>query len=287
MTSLERPHGNAETSGLPSRRDGNCPVWQPLAVWSIALGALFASAQDAGEEGDPILATLDEAKVAYSSAIEDARKLLLDAYDAEIEKVAKTGDFELVQKLQSERSEFEEEGKTSTTARMRSATSDYQRAIRAATSTLSDAFETAITESTKALQLEQAEAIQQELNDFKENRESLTTASRTKPDAPPTPAEITTKEQLKTFLLGTDWSWETEQVRLKPDGFVENKGWDSRGLVTRWEAIDARTVLFVIEKGRGNDRIAVLRFSDDLTEYNGYDFVAKPLLSMKRKTTSR
>jgi hypothetical protein len=256
-------------------------------VWSIALGSQFATAQDTGEDADPILAALDEAKSTYSSAIDDARELLLDAYDAEIEKVAKTGDLELVQKLQAERTEFEEEGQTSTTARMRSASSDYNRALRAAASALSDAFETAITESTKTLQLEQAAAFQQEWDDFKADRESLTTTTRTKPDAPPTPAEITTKEQLKAHLLGTDWSWEMEQVRLKPDGFVENKGWDARGLVTRWEAIDARTVLFVIEKGRGNDRIAVLRFTDDLTQYNGYDFVAKPLLSMKRKPASR
>jgi hypothetical protein len=132
------------------------------------------------------------------------------------------------------------------------------------------------------LKLDQARTIKEEWEDFRANK-TVAPKARRKEDAPLLPENVATKEQLKKFLAASEWSWEKESVTLKPDGYVRQAGWESRGLITRWEAIDRRTVLFILEKGRGSDRIAVLKFADDFSEYNGYDFVAKPLIAMKRK----
>jgi hypothetical protein len=47
--------------------------------------------------------------------------------------------------------------------------------------------------------------------------------------------------------------------------------------------IDRRTVLFIIEKGRNIDRYAILTFSEDLSQYKGYNFSQTTRLSESRK----
>jgi hypothetical protein len=37
-------------------------------------------------------------------------------------------------------------------------------------------------------------------------------------------------------------------------------------------AIDRRTVVLIVERGRGNGRYAILEFSEKLDEYKGYGF---------------
>jgi hypothetical protein len=69
-------------------------------------------------------------------------------------------------------------------------------------------------------------------------------------------------------------------MTLKPDGSLECKGWD---FVVRWEVIDRRTVVFFIEKGRDTNRVAVLMFAEDLSEFRGFDFHGPKLPVSKRK----
>lgn len=54
--------------------------------------------------------------------------------------------------------------------------------------------------------------------------------------------------------------------------------------MTRWEAIDRRTVLLYIEKGRDRDRIAILEFSESLGEFKGFDFENRVMEVKKRLT---
>ena len=83
---------------------------------------------------------------------------------------------------------------------------------------------------------------------------------------------------LRQRLAGTRWQWcwqgydGREAIVFGADGYVQNDNWDRWGLVTRWEAIDGRTVLLTIEKGRYNDLYAVLTFAPDLSSYEGRDF---------------
>ena len=81
--------------------------------------------------------------------------------------------------------------------------------------------------------------------------------------------------ELRNRLRGTKWQWDGgggEAVTFADNGYVENVGWDRRGLITRWDVIDKRTVLLRIERGRAHDLYAVLTFNRDMTSYQAFNF---------------
>ena len=127
------------------------------------------------------------------------------------------------------------------------------------------AYEQAVKDYIKAKMDDQAAVIETELKAMFSNKAA---------GAKIRPAEVTTKEDLQKYLSGTSWSW-GDNFKFKPDGYVEVKEWDGRGLVTKWESVDRRTVVLVIEKPRDASRIAVITFSEKLTEFTGYDFDGK------------
>jgi hypothetical protein len=78
---------------------------------------------------------------------------------------------------------------------------------------------------------------------------------------------------LKKLLPNTRWEWSMGQsVVFRPDGTIGNADWESRGLVTRWQILDHRTVLVVIEKGRDSNRYAILTFDKPATSYSVFGF---------------
>jgi hypothetical protein len=84
---------------------------------------------------------------------------------------------------------------------------------------------------------------------------------------------------LEHKLDGTLWHWGDDFVRFGSDGNVENSGWTSRGLVTKWKVIDTRTVLLTIVHGRSIDLYAILTFDQNANTYAGWGFEkGKPLL---------
>jgi len=93
------------------------------------------------------------------------------------------------------------------------------------------------------------------------------------------------RESLRKGIEGSTWLWGDENVlvRLDKDGTAHNDIWDSKGLVTLWEPIDRRTVLLRVDKGRDNDRYAVMCFSEDLQEYDGWDFLPNKRLPRNHK----
>jgi len=78
--------------------------------------------------------------------------------------------------------------------------------------------------------------------------------------------------QLQRFLIGTKWEWGADTLELTRDGTVREANWVSRGLVTRWEAIDRRTVLLTITSGRDDNRLALLRFDENLMHHDAISF---------------
>ncbi|HVT82306.1 MAG TPA: hypothetical protein VHM90_16810 [Phycisphaerae bacterium] len=125
---------------------------------------------------------------------------------------------------------------------------------------------------------------------------SLGVAACSKGDNPPTTtgtgggtpsigSAFAQREALRAGVEGTTWLWgeENVQVRLDKDGTAHNDIWDSKGLVTLWEPIDRRTVLLRVDKGRDNDRYAVMCFSEDLQEYDGWDFLPNKRLPRNHK----
>lgn len=87
-------------------------------------------------------------------------------------------------------------------------------------------------------------------------------------------------------LNDTFWQWDGpygETILFQADGTVEHAGWTGRGLVTRWEAIDRRTVLLIIDKGRTQDLYAVLMFDEAVSAFAGYNFHYGTRLEVSRK----
>ena len=81
--------------------------------------------------------------------------------------------------------------------------------------------------------------------------------------------------ELNQHIRGTKWQWDGnggEVVVFAANGYIEHEGWTQRGLVTRWEVIDKRTVRLTIERGRTQDKYAFLIFNDDITSYGGINF---------------
>ena len=55
------------------------------------------------------------------------------------------------------------------------------------------------------------------------------------------------------------------------------------GLVTKWEVVDRRTVVILIEQGRDTNRTITITFSEDLTEFQGFLFNGTRMPVQKRK----
>ncbi|VTS00839.1 unnamed protein product [Gemmata massiliana] len=207
-------------------------------------------------------APVEKAKKAYIESADKARSTLLDAFKSASAAATTSGDLNTVKTVQAERDAFENGGKLPTSVRMRTAVASYQQSMKQARTTLDAAYEQAIKDFTKAGKIPEAEALQTELHDLRAKT-------------------VATKENLQAYLANTSWTW--GNCRLKANGYVENKGWDSAGLVTRWEAIDRRTVLFSIEKGRDVNRLAVLVFNEELTEFQGIDFNGKDRIPVSKR----
>ncbi len=89
---------------------------------------------------------------------------------------------------------------------------------------------------------------------------------------------------LQSRLNGSLWHWGAEDfVRFEPNGTIANAGWTARGLLTSWKVIDRRTVLLVIERGRVQDRYAILTFTPNIDGYTGYGFEAAKPIGMLRE----
>lgn len=233
----------------------------------LLVGCAAVSARAADPPGQ-----LDKAKRTYDDTIDKARLTLLDAFASATKAAMSSGSLDVVRALEKEREAFEFGGTVPTSPRLKAAGASYQTTTKAALAALDKAYEQEIRDLTKAGKLDAATALQKEQKEFRLN---LTAVGLR-------PVDVTSKEALHRYIAGSAWTW--GDMRFKPTGHVEVKDWDARGLVTRWEAVDRRTVLLIIEKGRDQDRYAVLTFNEELTEFRGYDFNGKDRIpASKRK----
>jgi hypothetical protein len=244
----------------------------------LALATLFSIAACLpgtlkADDADPIRAELTKAKKAHAEAEAKAKAALLGAIDDAVKAVAASGDLEGVKAIQTEKKALEESGKVPSSLRLRTAAAEFQKATRTADAALEKVYDKAIKDATKAMHFDLAEAVQAELKEFR-SRGAM--KSPDKGSAAQRRTEVATKDDLKRFLSGTEWLWpdsgENAIIKFKADGYVGNVDWENRGFLMKWEAIDRRTVLLFIEKGRPHNRYAIYCFSEDLTEFTGYDF---------------
>jgi hypothetical protein len=228
-----------------------------LLVLCFALG-FFARADE--PEPDP---ALTKAKKAYSESSDKAKAALLEAFATAIKTATASGNLDVVKALQAEKEAFEAGGKLPASARLKQAATTYQATMRQAARTLEKDFDQTIKDLTKAGKLAQAEAAQAELKELR---------SRT----------VATKEDLQKHLSDSVWAWD-DGLKLNADGSTEQRAWQAARLVTRWEAVDRRTVVLWIERGRDSNRTATLVFNEEMTEATGFGFDGARIKSLKRK----
>jgi tetratricopeptide (TPR) repeat protein len=118
------------------------------------------------DEPDAFRADLEKAKKAYAEAVAKSNSDLLSALDDAILAAAKDAALEEVKELQAARKEFDATGKLPTTNRLGKAKTEFSRANIAAIATMDKAYDEAVKSLTKALKIEQADAIKTEWKDF-------------------------------------------------------------------------------------------------------------------------
>jgi hypothetical protein len=232
---------------------------------ALALGLIAGGA----EEPDPALA---KARGEYYDTTDKAKAALLGAFASAIKNATAAGNLDAVKALRAEKEAFETGGRLPSSMYMKTPAANYQAALKQAALILEKAYEQSIKDLTKAGKLKQAEDVRAELKSFRSK-------------APATnlrPADVTTKEDLQKYLSDTAWAWD-DGLKLRSDGSTEQKNWDMRGLVTKWETVDRRTAVLWIEKGRDNNRTATLVFNEDLTEATGFSFDGARIKGLKRK----
>lgn len=143
----------------------------------LALGCVIALSASSmvvvrADEPDSIRKELDKARALRAEADAKASAGLLAAFDEAIKTVAGLGDLDGVRRLQAEKKAFEDSGKIPDSPKMGNAAADYQKVSKAAQTALEKAYESAIKESTKALKIEQAEAMRTELKALQPNTSS-------------------------------------------------------------------------------------------------------------------
>lgn len=73
-------------------------------------------------------------------------------------------------------------------------------------------------------------------------------------------------------IAGQKFKWGSETIEFLSTGKVRNAGWDSRGLVTSWKHVGNGNIICHIDKGRDNQKIALLQFKPNWIEYSGWSF---------------
>lgn len=140
-------------------------MYRMIRMGPIALLALIcantSSAQDA--VGDD----LGRAKEAYRAAIDQARSTLLEAVDAKLKEVAKSGNLADVKAIQSERDTFESSGKLPKSVKLSRATLECQEAGKKAKAAMTLAYDKAIKDYTRTLDIANADAVKAEAVYFK------------------------------------------------------------------------------------------------------------------------
>jgi hypothetical protein len=171
------------------------------------------------QETDPIRAELSRAKKAHADADTKAKTSLRTSIDDAIKAVAGTGDLDAVKALQADMKAFEESGKVPDSPRLRAAATEYSRATKAAQAALEKAFDKAVKDATRSLNIDLAEAIQAEW------KEAL--GKGAKPG--PVTSDAPTRNQkwiVGTFRVVHHPNLSTRTYVVKPSGeveFVESK----------------------------------------------------------------
>lgn len=114
-------------------------------------------------EGDPIRAELDKARAKYAAGANTAKSRFVAAIEAKLKEVAGKGDLDAATQVKSQKDLFEKDGTLPKSPHLTRARSDYASEVRVGKEALRTAIEKAKDGYTKALKLDEAQALAAEL----------------------------------------------------------------------------------------------------------------------------
>lgn len=124
-------------------------------------------------ENDDLEKEIQKAKEVYAQDVEKARTVLLEKLEFQIKKFAKTGNLELVQKLVTDKKEFEaNDSRIPVSAEFKSDVSEYQQKIKKGKDSLIGSYAKGIKEYTKKLELDKAMVLKLEMDQFSNAKKS-------------------------------------------------------------------------------------------------------------------
>ena len=200
------------------------------------------------------------ARATHERELERLRHKLLDDMDAVIRKERDAGAG--INYLLKERKGFADNGVVPLLPKLLPASRDYLAGKSAADEALAAALDRA---------------------GLKTEATALRPSAAAPAAGPARAQDVQTMAHLQKFLEDTVWNWGDGDLQLRWDGRAEHAGWNKAGLVTRWAAVDRRTVVLRVEKGRDHSVLAVLTFSDDLAGFRGLGFDGKPLTETRTR----
>jgi hypothetical protein len=140
---------------------------RPLATSLAAiLMALFAIASNSPLLAETTDEKLEVARVEYKTTVVTAREALILALEAEVRRVAETGNLDTTLSAKKELQDFRDAGKLPSSSRAKSAVTTYRSTVEKGRKKLIDLHKSAIVEYTKGLDLEKAQAIKQQIQEL-------------------------------------------------------------------------------------------------------------------------
>ncbi len=116
--------------------------------------------------GDPIQAELAKARSAYGQELDAAKTKLVASLEAKLQEFAGKGDLDKAKAVKSQKESFEKGGTLPTGAALANVKADYESDLLAAKVNLRKALEKAKESYTKAVKLDEAEALAKELKEL-------------------------------------------------------------------------------------------------------------------------
>ncbi|QJW96996.1 hypothetical protein [Frigoriglobus tundricola] len=112
---------------------------------------------------DPIMAELDKARTKHTVSCDAAKTKLVTAMDAKLKEVAGKGDLDGATQIKAQKDQFEKDSTLPKAPQLTRAVMDYESEVRGAREALRKAIEKAKDGYTKALKLDEAQALATEL----------------------------------------------------------------------------------------------------------------------------
>lgn len=223
----------------------------------LAISLCTAQADDA----ESIKEKLFQAKKTYDSETQKYKKSVEEWLDKREGVARAAGDKKAVDQIKTEREAFLKDGGVS-----QALPAAMKQQLATARTNLDKSYSTAVKEYLILKDDAAAGAIEKDQKEFRNGSVGLR------------PIDVSTKEDLQKYLINTVWAW--GNMTFKADGSAEVSEW--AGFVVAWDAVDRRTVVIRVQKGRDRDKVAVVTFNEEITEAHGFAFGGEKL-AYKRK----